>query len=161
MSRSSRNKTRKGVGARLGQHFLKGTWAARALVRAGGISREDMVLEIGPGKGILTREILATGAHVVAIEKDDKLVLLLREKFAGEIASGALTIVSDDIRNISPEKLGLNRGGYIVAANIPYYITGEIIRQFLTTRVQPKTMTLLVQKEVAQRIVNSEQKTVN
>jgi len=112
------------------------------------------VLEIGPGKGALTRELLKTGARVVAIEKDEILADFLREKFAVEIASGLLTMVPGDIRDISPEELDLKDGTYVVAANIPYYITGEIIRQFLTTRAKPRAMALLVQKEVAQRIVS-------
>ena len=142
------------MGRRLGQHFLKGTWAARALASAAGITLKDTVLEIGPGKGALTRELLKTGARVVAIEKDEILADFLREKFAVEIASGLLTMVPGDIRDISPEELDLKDGTYVVAANIPYYITGEIIRQFLTTRAKPRAMALLVQKEVAQRIVS-------
>ena len=141
------------MGQRLGQHFLKTPWAARALAQAVGIGAKDTVLEIGPGKGALTRELLKTGARVVAIEKDEILADFLREKFAVEIASGLLTMVPGDIRDISPEELDLKDGTYVVAANIPYYITGEIIRQFLTTRAKPRAMALLVQKEVAQRIV--------
>lgn len=150
--------TGRNMGARMGQHFLKGTWAARALVHACSLSDKDTVLEVGPGKGVLTEEILATGARVIAIEKDERLVALLHERFASEIASGALTIVADDIRNIRLERLPLLKGGYTVAANIPYYITGEILRQFLTAQPQPRTMALLVQKEVAERIVGRKQK---
>lgn len=139
-------------GARLGQHFLTGRWAAAKLTEAAGITPTDTVLEIGPGTGALTRELLATGARVIAVEKDEALVERLRELFAQEISSGMLTLMSDDVRNVSPEKTGLSAGGYILAANIPYYITGEIIRQFLSTEAQPKTMAILVQKEVAQRI---------
>jgi len=142
------------MGQRLGQHFLKTPWAARALAQAVGIGAKDTVLEIGPGKGALTRELLKTGARVVAIEKDEILADFLREKFAVEIASGLLTMVPGDIRDISPEELDLKDGTYVVAANIPYYITGEIIRQFLTARTKPRTMALLVQKEVAQRIIS-------
>jgi len=142
------------MGQRLGQHFLKTPWAARALAQAVGIGAKDTVLEIGPGKGALTRELLKTGARVVAIEKDEILADFLREKFAVEIASGLLTMVPGDIRDISPEELDLKDGTYVVAANIPYYITGEIIRQFLTTRAKPRAMALLVQKEVAQRIIS-------
>ena len=142
------------MGRRLGQHFLKGAWAARALARAAEISEEDTVLEIGPGKGALTRELLLTGARIIALEKDAALVELLREKFSIEIAAGKLTVISDDVRNALPKTLGLENGKYIVAANIPYYITGEILRQFLTAESQPKRMALLVQKEVAQRIIS-------
>ena len=144
-------------GVRLGQHFLTGLWAARALARAADISLGETVLEIGPGKGALTRELLATNARVVAIEKDAALVGHLQEKFAQEIESGALKIILDDVRNIIPEELGLVSGKYVLAANIPYYITGEIVRQFLTAQAQPKAMALLVQKEVAQRIVSKKE----
>ena len=144
-------------GAKLGQHFLKAKWAARALAYAVGIEHGDIVLEIGPGKGALTRELLAiakeVGAQIVAIEKDEELVVHLNGIFKDEIASGTLTVRGEDIRNVTPDTIGLVSGKYLVAANIPYYITGEIIRQFLTAKEQPRAMALLVQKEVAQRIV--------
>lgn len=136
-------------GARLGQHFLKHGWAARALAHAANLREGEIFLEIGPGKGILTRELLAL-APVIAVEKDPALVAVLNATFADEIASGRLRLIEDDVRNVSAETLGLSR--YVLAANIPYYITGEIIRQFLTERKQPRAMALLIQKEVAQRI---------
>jgi 16S rRNA (adenine1518-N6/adenine1519-N6)-dimethyltransferase len=141
-------------GARLGQHFLTGTWPARKLVESAGIGELDTVLEIGPGKGALTKEILETGARVVAIEKDLTLVHHLRETLPQE----NLVVIDADVRDVEPEQLGLKAGNYILAANIPYYITGEIIRQFLSTAAQPKTMALLVQKEVAERIVARDKK---
>ncbi|OGG79144.1 ribosomal RNA small subunit methyltransferase A [Candidatus Kaiserbacteria bacterium RIFCSPLOWO2_01_FULL_54_13] len=150
MKRSSRRRPR------LGQHFLTGAWAARALARAAEISENDTVLEIGPGKGALTRELLALGAHVIAIEKDEALAEYLKTAFADDIRTGKLVLIADDIRSVSPEKLGLKR--YVLAANIPYYITGEIIRMFLSTRIQPRAMVLLVQKEVAGRIVARDNK---
>lgn len=142
---------------RLGQHFLRGTWAARALVEAAHISRGEIVLEIGPGEGALTRELLATGASVIAIEKDPALVAKLQEVFPDEIAQGQLKVVEADIRDVSGNMLGLRSGGYSLAANIPYYITGEIIRTFLTEEAPPRTMALLIQKEVAQRIVSKKE----
>ncbi len=147
MKKSSRKKQ----GARLGQHFLKGQWAARVLTNAINVQKDETILEIGPGKGALTQELLSTGAHVVAIEKDAALVAQLKEKCAENIRSEQLTITTDDVRNIEPAHLQLKQ--YVLAANIPYYITGEIIRQFLTTEAQPRAMALLVQKEVAERIV--------
>lgn len=140
-------------GARLGQHFLKAKWAATALVKSVSVKPDETIVEIGPGKGALTKELLLTGAHVVAVEKDEALVALLHETFAIEIASGQLTIVESDIREVTPASLGVEAGKYVVAANIPYYITGEIIRQFLSTDAQPRAMSLLIQKEVAQRII--------
>lgn len=144
-------KKRSGRGARLGQHFLTGLWAARALAGAANVRPDETILEIGPGRGALTKELLATGAHVVAVEKDEALVEKLKKTFANEISAGRLTLVADDIRNTTSEKLGLKK--YAVAANIPYYITGEIIRTFLTAEIQPRALVLLVQKEVAERII--------
>ncbi len=140
------------TGAKLGQHFLIHSWAARALAHAIPLERTETYVEIGPGKGMLTRELLTLGP-VVAIEKDPELVGKLRTTFQEHIASGRLRLVEDDVRNVTAESLGLE--AYIVAANIPYYITGEIIRQFLTATVQPRALALLVQKEVAQRIVSA------
>lgn len=139
-------------GARLGQHFLKHGWAARALARALTLRAGETFVEIGPGKGVLTRELLALGP-VVAIEKDGALVAQLREEFAQEIQAGRLKLIEGDVRTFTSEGIG----PYVVAANIPYYITGEIIRRFLTAREQPRAMALLVQKEVAQRITSEKE----
>jgi|SRR3989338_4463529 len=151
-------KKRSGRGARLGQHFLTGLWAAKKLAEAIAVLPSETILEIGPGKGALTKELLAlagqaTGAHVVAIEKDEALVEQLQKTFAREITDEKLTLVHQDIRDFEPATWNLAPGTYIVAANIPYYITGEIIRKFLTADMQPREMALLVQKEVADRII--------
>lgn len=156
-------KTRKG--ARLGQHFLKARWAAQLVARSAGLPVQTdtdprTVLEIGPGTGNLTDELLALGGRVIAIEKDSALVEILKLRFKSEIASGALTIVEDDIRNVSPESLELTDRSYVLAANIPYYITGDIIRTFLEAKAQPKQMALLVQKEVAHRIARSKKESI-
>lgn len=141
-------------GAKLGQHFLIHSWAARALSHAIKVAPDETILEIGPGKGILTRELLAFGP-VVAVEKDEELVEKLQDTFASDIADQRLRVVNADVRDISPASLGLDR--YVVAANIPYYITGEIIRQFLSATHQPRALALLVQKEVAQRVVSKKE----
>ena len=149
--------TTKKRGARLGQHFLTARWAASMLATAAGIKEGTQVVEIGPGKGALTVELLRAGGTVIAIEKDEELVLKLRETFANQIAQGIFKIIDRDVRDVTPETLGLHAGEYVLAANIPYYITGEIIRQFLTTSAQPRTMALLIQKEVAQRITSKKE----
>src|SRR3990167_4162773 len=89
-------------GARLGQHFLIHSWAASALALAAPLQRGETILEIGAGKGILTRELLKQGP-VVAIEKDAALVRTLRETFGAEIAAGELRLVEADIRDIVVE----------------------------------------------------------
>ena len=154
---------KKRKGARLGQHFLKHDWAAAKLAHATELGKDEVFLEIGPGKGALTKELLKLGP-VIAIEKDTALVGKLKETFAPDIEKGRLKLVEGDVRDFNPETCnpartelvrsgGLKPGAYVVAANIPYYITGEIIRQFLTAKKQPRAMALLVQKEVAGRIV--------
>jgi 16S rRNA (adenine1518-N6/adenine1519-N6)-dimethyltransferase len=92
----------------------------------------------------------------VAVEADGELYEKLYETFSKEIASGQLELVHGDIRSFDPSKLGT----YKVVANIPYYLTGEIIRSFLETKNQPESMTLLVQKEVAERIARAKTESI-
>src|SRR3989344_1272067 len=94
-------------GAKLGQHFLNSQWVARDLVKSVGIRDKEPVLEIGPGKGALTKELLVQGARVIAIEKDPALLPILRDTFEKEISSGILSLIEGDIRDMSPEKLDL------------------------------------------------------
>jgi len=158
--RTKRSGTQKKKGAKLGQHFLTAQWAANMLAEAVRIEPGMKVLEIGPGTGNLTKELLRAGGHVIAIEKDSMLVETLRTRFAQEIKSGALQLLEEDIRNITPESIGLETGQYILAANIPYYITGEIIKTFLSSKFHPARMALLVQKEVAQRIAREKKESI-
>ncbi len=110
------------------------------------------VLEIGPGTGMLTRALLAKAARVIAVEADDQLIPELAETFADEIEKGRLELVHADIRTFDPARI---TGSYGLVANIPYYITGEIMRMFLTAPHKPYSMTVLVQKEVAERVARS------
>lgn len=139
-------------GARLGQHFLNAEWVARDLTKSVAVRRGETIVEVGPGTGVLTRHLLETGARVIAIEKDEALAEQLRETFAAEIHSGTFILIEGDVRDMTPDKLPLTES-YVLAANIPYYITGEIIRLFLTAEHQPRAAALLIQKEVAERIV--------
>ncbi len=136
----------------LGQNFLKSLPAIKKIITAADLKITDSVLEIGPGKGILTEKILETGATVTAIEKDRELYELLKEKFAKEIESKKLILENSDILDFTPV------GVYKIVANIPYNITGAILRKFLTAEQQPQSMVLLVQKEVAERIVARDKK---
>ena len=81
----------------LGQNFLNSKSVARDIVRAGELLPTDTVLEIGPGKGFLTKELLASGVHVIAVEKDDRMIPILAEKFAEEIANKRFILIHGDI----------------------------------------------------------------
>lgn len=137
----------------LGQNFLKSTSALKAIVKAGEITQDDTIIEIGPGKGALTTHLLAEGAHIIAIEKDDDLFVMLQEKYTEHIKNKQLTLIHGDILETDIAKLISDKTTYKVVANIPYNITGQIIRMFLTSKKKPERMVLLVQKEVSDRIV--------
>jgi 16S rRNA (adenine1518-N6/adenine1519-N6)-dimethyltransferase len=141
----------------LGQNFLMHRQTAARIVAAAKLAKGAFVLEIGPGTGMLTKELLDAGMQVLAIEADHTLIDGLKERFVSEIELGTLQIVHADIRTYDMLSTALP---YHVVANIPYYITGEIIRQFLTAQHQPVSMTLLVQKEVAERIVRSKKESI-
>jgi len=137
----------------LGQHFLTRPEIAGWVADAVPLGPDDTVLEIGPGKGILTQVLLQRAARVVALEKDPVLAAGLRDTFSDELQQGRLVLLEDDVRNFNPLDCPLLTPQYSLVANIPYYITGAIMRQFLTTSHQPQAMALLVQKEVAERAV--------
>lgn len=140
----------------LGQNFLMHQKTADRIAEVGVTSPTETVLEIGPGTGMLTRALLARARHVVAIETDRELIPHLEETFAGQIEQKRFTLVEGDVRNFDTATLGT----YTLVANIPYYITGEIIRTFLSAKNKPSSMTLLVQKEVAERIVRSKKESL-
>ena len=133
----------------LGQNFLKSEPALRAIVEAGDVSAKDTVLEIGPGKGALTKKLLEKAGVVIAVEKDRALVALLTEKFAEEIQNKKLILLNEDVLTFTIGK----DIRYKIIANIPYNITGAILKKFLTAENQPERMVLMVQHEVAKRIV--------
>jgi 16S rRNA (adenine1518-N6/adenine1519-N6)-dimethyltransferase len=141
----------------LGQHFLTSEAAVHHMVTASSITSKDTVLEIGPGKGVLTKALLSTGAHVIVVEKDDRMIPILSELFADEIQNKQLTIISGDILDTDISHITAKKE-YKLVANIPYYITGEIMRFFLEHNHKPKSITILVQKEIAERIVAKNKK---
>ena len=142
----------------LGQHFLKSKTALTKIISAATLSPADTVLEIGPGKGALTKEILATGAQVVAIEKDKELIKHLTSIFSPQITSKHLKIISGDALTFDPNKEPRLKKGYKIVANIPYYITGQFFRLFLQQKNQPALIVVLIQKEVAKRIIAANNK---
>ncbi len=142
----------------LGQNFLKSKGALLAMCKAGELTGNDIVLEIGPGKGALTEYLLKEAKKVIAVEKDYDLAIFLSEKFKKEVVDGKLVLVQGDILEKDPSIYGLKDGKYKLIANIPYNITGAIFKKFLSGPVKPSIMTLLVQKEVAERVVARDKK---
>jgi len=129
----------------LGQNFLVDRGALNNLLEAAELKKGDVVVEIGPGTGILTKELLEKAKKVIAFEKDKRMCALLQDSL-GKFKN--LKIIQGDILTAA-FKLPKN---YKVVANIPYYITSPIIRKFLESENKPELMILMVQKEVGQRI---------
>jgi 16S rRNA (adenine1518-N6/adenine1519-N6)-dimethyltransferase len=140
----------------LGQHFLRAQNYLALVADAANIEAGNTVLEIGPGDGALTEVLLARGARVVAVEKDHRLIPLLREKFAGQtfevVEADALELQVKDI--VAPEET------YTLVGNIPYYITGALFKKFLTAPHQPTRLVFLIQKEVGERIARSKKESL-
>ena len=164
----------------LGQHWLFDSGSLEAMSNAAEVQPDDTVLEVGPGLGTLTRVLLASGASVVAVEFDEALASRLSQNLhkvsssgltrgssrnisatadaklhwipdqAGNDKTGRLTIINEDILKFDLMTLPKS---YKVAANIPYYLTSNLIRRLLESSNPPSVMALLVQKEVAERIV--------
>ncbi len=137
----------------LGQHFLHNTNIIQRVVDSSGGVKGEIVVEVGPGDGALTAPLLAAGFRVIAVEYDKDLTETLEVRFATEISSGQLQIIYGDILTLEPGVLLNGVFGYRVVANIPYYITGAIIQYFLGLSIQPRSMSLVMQREVADRIV--------
>ncbi|MFA6520123.1 MAG: 16S rRNA (adenine(1518)-N(6)/adenine(1519)-N(6))-dimethyltransferase RsmA [Candidatus Paceibacterota bacterium] len=142
----------------LGQNFLKSEMALHKIIEAGEVTPRDVILEIGPGKGALTSKLLEKAGKVIAVEKDRELFDLLKTKFEKEISSGKLNLINDDILKFNTSAQSLGPRAYKIIANIPYNITGAILKKFLTAENQPSLMVLMVQNEVAQRIVTRDGK---
>ncbi len=139
----------------LGQHFLNNVGIPKSMADAALVTKEDVVLEVGPGTGVLTRELLSRGATVVAIEADERAVDVLSATFKTEIDTGTLILHHADVRELRLSSLDslITPQSYKVVANIPYYLSGMLFRTFLETDTQPTNLVFLVQREVAERIV--------
>ena len=142
----------------LGQHFLTSKTVAEDLIRAAGITKDDIVLEIGPGRGFITEELLKYAKKVVAVEKDEHLADFLKNKFAQEIESKKLIVVAEDILVFNLLNYTLAPIPYTLVGAIPYYITGILLRTALENPIRPKTVALIIQKEVAERIIAADGK---
>ncbi len=159
----------------LGQHFLTSKKALAEMVEAGDISASDTIIEIGPGEGVLTERILEAGpAKLIAVEKDDRLIPILGDKFSQYVENGTFKIIHGDVlenlEGLVGEITGEGAGGakkgkkdekgpdYKIIANIPYYISGILMRKIFELPILPSKVVLLVQKEVADRIVANDKK---
>jgi len=131
----------------LGQHFLSDRLILSQIDDSADLVKDDVVLEIGPGLGSLTSELLRRVNRVIAIEFDSELAKKLPAQFPGK----DLTVINQDFLEFD---LGQLPKGYKVVANIPYNITSKIIRQLYEAENKPSLVCLLVQKEVAQRVVS-------
>lgn len=133
----------------MGQNFLVETSVVQRILETAMITDEDVVLEIGPGLGILTGALVARAARVVAVELDADLASYLRRVYRRE---PRLSVVERDARHLQPEQLGLTTG-YKVVANLPYSTATVILRHVLERVPRPATLTVMVQREVAERMV--------
>ncbi len=152
MNRTDVSRLLKTIGLRpekaAGQNFLLDTNVVKRMVKAAEVRSGDTILEIGPGLGVLTSALVATGARVVAVELDQRLFGYLRKRFAAE---KSLTLVHGDMFRIKLSDYVTDRG-YKIVANLPYSGTALFFRNFLTLPPRPSAMTVMIQRDVARRI---------
>lgn len=137
---------------KFGQNFLIDTHVLDKIIAAAGVTKEDCVLEIGPGIGTMTQYLAESARHVVAVEIDSNLIPILKETLAGY---DSVTIIRDDILKVDINRITeeYNSGRPIkVVANLPYYITTPIIMGLFEGMVPIDNITVMVQKEVADRM---------
>ena len=148
---------RAGLGARhaLSQNFLADREVLETIVEEADAAPRRRIVEVGPGLGVLTAELLSVGAAVTAVELDRRLAEYLRERFRGPlrkrpVTMGSLRLIEGDILEVPLEELAVPP--YEVVANLPYHITSPVLHLFLGADERPERMVLMVQREVAERI---------
>lgn len=134
----------------LGQNFLVNQGVADRIIAAADIAAGDIVLEVGPGTGVLTQRLADRSTRVIAVEKDRRLIGPLREKFA---AFPNIEIIEADILEFDPAAYDLQAASYKLVANIPYYLTSHLLRLMFERWPAPSRAILMVQREVAERIM--------
>lgn len=134
-----------------GQNFITDKNLLEKIVRESNITQDDIVLEIGPGAGTLTQEISKKAKKVIAYEIDKDLIAYLENKFKDT----NVTIINKDIMKVDENELKtvLSNNKYKIVANLPYYITTPIIMKFIESDYSPESISIMVQKEVADRLV--------
>jgi len=136
----------------LGQNFLTSPIVPTWLCAAANLKPGDKVLEIGPGTGVLTKELLKREVQVTAVETDKRATAILKSDLASALNSGQLNLIELDIQDFTPSKYGLNEHQYKIVSNIPYYLSGWLLRTYLSGNCQPEVLIFLIQKELAERI---------
>lgn len=134
----------------LGQNFLIDFGAIKKLIEAANLSSGDIVLEIGPGLGVLTKELAKKAKKVIAVEKDLRLVRILNDELRIKNVKNVEVIEGDILK--TPYSAFNIQNSYKIVANLPFYLTAPVIRKFLESENPPEEMALIIQKEVAQRI---------
>lgn len=132
-----------------GQNFLIDAQVLQQIVAAAALTPEDVVIEVGPGLGALTYELVRHAGKVVAVELDRRLAARLRDEFR---TAANLEVVQADVLRVDPATL-VGSAPYKVVANLPYQITSAVLRHFLEATPAPQLMAVMVQREVAERIV--------
>lgn len=132
----------------MGQNFLTETAVVEEIVEIAGIGDGDLVIEIGPGMGILSREIIASGARLIAVELDRELSVLLRQDLAGQ---DSFSLIEQDARYLDTAEITDDQP-YQVVANLPYSVATVIMRNLMESSHPPTRMTVMVQREVAERM---------
>jgi len=133
----------------LGQNWLVNPHIVDKIISAAEITKDDVILEVGPGTGNLTKKLVEKSKKVFAVEKDSRLIELLEKEFKNQTD---LKVIEDDILKFRVTDY-VQEGRYKVVANIPYYVTSAFLRTVLEKWPKPELIVLTIQKEVAQRII--------
>ena len=134
----------------LGQHFLADRAILRRIVAAAALGPDDLVVEVGPGSGVLTRPLVERAGHVFAIEIDPALAEALPNRLGNP---SNLTVIHGDARTVELPALSAGGHGFKIVSNLPYYAANPILRHFLEGPSRPSLMVVMVQREVANNIV--------
>lgn len=141
----------------LGQNFLIDNSVIEEIIDNSNIGKEDLVIEIGPGLGVLTNRLLQEAKYVISVELDPRMVDILQDRFSSNIDNGQLEIINDDILKVDLQRIIEEKKPSIkhvkIVANLPYYISTPIIIKLLENRLSIDEIIVMVQKEVAERLI--------
>ena len=136
----------------LGQNFLVDDDTVSGIIEVANISKEDLVIEIGPGLGTITKELLERAGKVICIELDERMITILNDRFS---LYNNFELINEDVLKVNLQEL-INKESFKttkIVANLPYYITTPIILKLLEERLDIEAITVMIQKEVAERLV--------